>query len=373
MKKIFFEVDLLGARGGMDQYVIPLLNSLSKISANLVLVTNNECSDITLSPAVKRLNYFTNFLKGNKLNNLMCYFYGLLRIVKDLLFRDKESQYIVHLHFFSYGLLDVLKILVFMPFKVEVISTIHDVSSFRKKGGADLFRNFILKKSDVLLVHNNYSKLALLQFFNAKNKIKILKHGNYCDFVELFPRRRVISDEESTRNFKVGFIGQIKKVKNLEFVLDALSELKGYSLIVKGKVSEYEESEIVSLINNVNITCRFKFGYLSNLDLINELRSLDIIVLSYKEIYQSGILLLAMSSGAIVLCSDLCAFKEIVSNGVNGFLYQEGNKASFQDQLNTIKNTPVADLEQIRKNSLEYVKSNYSWDSIAIEYKDLFL
>jgi glycosyltransferase involved in cell wall biosynthesis len=80
-----------------------------------------------------------------------------------------------------------------------------------------------------------------------------------------------------------------------------------------------------------------------------------------------------MSTGAIVLCSNLSAFKEIVSDGVNGFLYEEGEKSSFQEKLNEIKSLNLVELNAIRNNALNYAQVNYSWDSIAMEYKKLFL
>jgi len=373
MKKVLIEIDTLGARGGMDQYVLPFINALSNHNVKCILITNNEKSSIRLNTRITKLDFFSNFLKGKKASSLFCFLLGLVKTFAFLVFRDRKEQYAVHLHFFSYGFLDLLKILILKPFDINIHSTIHDVTSFRKDFFSKFFRNFIFNNTSILLVHNETSKSNLKTIYNGKVNITILKHGNYCDFVDCFISDDLSSEKNLNGCFDIGFIGQIKRVKNIEFIVNSLLPLKNYSLIVKGKVSEYKEDELNSLLTNKNLNCVYKFGYLANHELIESLRNLDVIILPYKEIYQSGILLLAMSSKAIVLTSNLDAFREIISDGHNGFMFEEGNQQSFQDKIMEIKNLTNKDKEKIRDNARVFVEKHHSWDLIATKYIELAL
>jgi glycosyltransferase involved in cell wall biosynthesis len=93
----------------------------------------------------------------------------------------------------------------------------------------------------------------------------------------------------------------------------------------------------------------------------------DVNVLPYRIIYQSGVLLMAMSHGLPVIASDLPANKEIINNGENGMLFssEDSNdlalkiKLFFQDQS-------VA--RKLASNALATIKSDDDWHTISREY-----
>ena len=93
----------------------------------------------------------------------------------------------------------------------------------------------------------------------------------------------------------------------------------------------------------------------------------DVIVLPYRRIYQSGVMLQAMSYGIPVIASDLKANREML-NGENGLLFKEGDSADLASKINLL----ISD-DQKRgltgKNAIDYVAKKHNWKDSA----DMFM
>ena len=99
-------------------------------------------------------------------------------------------------------------------------------------------------------------------------------------------------------------------------------------LVVAGKVwkddfSEYERLiEKHSLQNNVDL----RIGFVANDDVPYYFNAVDAIVLPYQKIYNSGVLIRALSFATPVIASDFGPFKEFLIHGDNGFLFKTGDE-----------------------------------------------
>lgn len=80
-------------------------------------------------------------------------------------------------------------------------------------------------------------------------------------------------------------------------------------------------------------------------------------------------LLEAMSTGSIVLGSDVGGISEVIKNGKNGYLFEKGNPDSFKDYLVTALET---DNSKIAKNARETILNEYSWDKSAEKLKNVY-
>ena len=94
-------------------------------------------------------------------------------------------------------------------------------------------------------------------------------------------------------------------------------------------------------------------------------------VLPYQEIYQSGVLLMAMSYGVPSLVSDISPFKEIISDQSNGFLFESNNLTDLSQKINSIISDDNT-LELVANQSVETMKNKHNWVKIAKCYLELF-
>jgi glycosyltransferase involved in cell wall biosynthesis len=86
--------------------------------------------------------------------------------------------------------------------------------------------------------------------------------------------------------------------------------------------------------------------------------------LPYEQIYQSGVLLLSMSYGRSVLCSDLPAFSEVLKDDYNGFLFEKGNAKALAEKIRAIYFEPYL-LKNVEINMKQSLDADYSWTKIA--------
>ena len=90
-----------------------------------------------------------------------------------------------------------------------------------------------------------------------------------------------------------------------------------------------------------------------------------------RKIYQSGVMLLAMSYGLPVIASDLPANKLIIEDK-KGILFKEGNSLDLASKINEIINDELK-RKTISENAKEYVKLNNDWEKIGSQYLKMFL
>jgi len=95
------------------------------------------------------------------------------------------------------------------------------------------------------------------------------------------------------------------------------------------------------------------------------------IVLPYKKIYQSGVLLMAMSYGTAVLASDLEPMREIITDNETGFLFPNNNADELADRI--IKILADYDLkDRVAKNGLHLMEEKFDWARIGKETTDCY-
>ena len=121
------------------------------------------------------------------------------------------------------------------------------------------------------------------------------------------------------------FFGRIVPYKGIEYLLDAFRLLTrqrpaNYRLILVGEPKKGSDEclrEIKSLVENncehAEIILRTEF--IPDEDIEIYLKGADVMALPYKEIFQSGILMMAYSFGLPVVATDVGSFREDVVEG----------------------------------------------------------
>jgi glycosyltransferase involved in cell wall biosynthesis len=96
-------------------------------------------------------------------------------------------------------------------------------------------------------------------------------------------------------------------------------------------------------------------------------RHCELVVLPYKRVYQSGVLLMAMSYSKVSIASDLEPNHELIKNGLNGFLFETGNPEPLSRLLEQAYRGRI-NLEAIGIRAFETVQATHSWERIAASY-----
>lgn len=350
-------VEPVGGHGGMNYYDYGLAYGLGQ---NHVKVKFHTCIE------TQKLEYFNVITlytfknlwalsKVNKIFKYLCYNYKILVKIK------KEKSKIVHFHFFDINLLNVTVLILTKLFDIKSVVTIHDVDSFHKPS-KKWIEKFAYKMINGVIVHNQSSYNSLISKKINISNIKIIPHGNYLPFVDSLPLPKF------QNQLNLLFFGQIKEVKGLDILLNAMALVvqknKNVKLTIAGRPWKTDLHKYVTLIKELQLEDFVKthFRYLDDNEIESFYRNSSVVVLPYRRIYQSGVLLLTSSYGRASITSNLPAFEEVITNNINGFTFESEN---IEDLARCILSLTHEKIIEVTKKTKEDIQEKYDWISIG--------
>lgn len=362
-------IDHVGDKSGMDLYDICLANELSKFVEVSVFSNfesaNRERKEVLIEKVFKK-----KLEQESKLDKIKYFFLGFFNAFK---LAKKNNVKNVLLHSFSYEIKDVLVYLMAKMFGFKIYLVAHDVSGFANSDN-QIFKKITLKYlAYKILVHNEFSKKELLKSLVLETKIITIRHGGFINQVNSsINKKQALFKLGLSNKYKyVLFFGQIKEVKGLDLLIEAFSmvEDKNVKLIIAGKVWKDTFSKYENLIAKHNLLDKIilhkRFIPDQEKDLFFTIA--DLVVIPYRKIYQSGVLLTALSYPAIIVCSDLEPNKEVINDEINGFLFESNNSISLSQRISYILKLNTNTLSEIKRNALKTVEKDFNWVYPAIE------
>lgn len=364
-------IDHVGSKAGMDYYSDSLAKGFVNNGIDVTVISNFEGHN---KDKVKYKNIFENHSKSNSLVKLIRFFTSIL---KASIFSKRDSSDYLILHIFSTNLITFL--LVFIPklFNLKTIIIAHDISSFANNDNKFLQKMIYNLLSNFIVVHNkfSYDELIKTNVVKNKNKILICKHGGYLDFINFNLDKNSLRKDlglELNRKYML-FFGQIKDVKGLDILLESMKKIDDdIHLIIAGKPWKSDFSNYENIIKNNNLQNRvFKLiKFITDEDREKLFFASDVNILPYKIIYQSGVLLMAMSHKLPVIASDLKPNKEIINDLENGLLFESENSDDLALKINTFfHNTKLQN--KLSENSYLTIQNEYNWTEIGKKYLKL--
>ena len=371
-------IDHLGAHGSSHHfYLFGQARGLIENGVNVSLYTNSS----TTNPKIQSLGFYqfyqNIFNSSNKLISLIRYLFGSIR---SHFHARLNSCNIFHYHLFGASSLVLFNMFLAKLLFGKIVVTIHDVRSFSSNAESVFYTRLIYFLTDSILTHNRFSRKEIVRYHKSLDKkITIIPHGNYLPFIDLH------EDQEESR-LKLGidldkkvllFFGMIKKVKNLDLLLLAMPEIikrnSKVILLIAGKPWKDDFSYYQEIIDRLKIhnNCVLNIKFIAHQDVKHYYCATDIVILPYKEIYQSGVLMMSLCFGKPVVISDLDSFKEIVNDQETALFFKSGDISSLSNVINSaLENHDL--LEKVRKQGLELVKTKYSWIEIGRQTRDAY-
>ena len=370
MKKVAI-VDYVGIKAGMHYYSLSLLKALSERGFETFyfsnVPSNSEDSEHThIIPCFP--------LQPKKsISSLFSIIQSTLRSAVAL--KQKGVNNLVY-HVFEASFLTLFMLSTYRLFQFKLIGIVHDVKPFKGnnvKWIESLINNHLLSK---ITVHNQFSKDQIVKSdtFKRRTPISIIPHGNYNNQLgePIDVNKAKAKLGLDTKKEYVLFFGQIKGTKGLDVLLKAFPKDSPANLIIAGKVWKEDFSKYQKIIEERNLTKKVHLyiRHISDTERDLFFRAALFIVLPYKKIYQSGVLLMAMTYGLPAIVSDLSAFKELGENIVLKF--ENRNYKMLRDKIKQAYQNPTL-LQSLSANSKQMANQQHSWKSIAKLYEDSLL
>ena len=371
-------IDPLGAHGSSHHfYLFGQADGLLKNDVELSLYTNNE----TPSPEINGLKFFTFYKDIFKSKSIVL---SGIRWIIGTVFSVFHARFsgisIFHFHIFYTNPLVLFNLLFVKIFFGKIVLTVHDVSSFSDSSTSSIICKLIYKLTDRIITHNEFSKLEIMDLnVSLSSRTSIVPHGNYTPFINIqYDKEKSREQLGISNNSKVLlFFGMIKKEKGLEILLSALNgvikENPDVLLLIAGKPWENDFAAYQKIIdqNNLSEYILLHSKFIQQEDVEHYYCVSDLVVLPYKKIYQSGVLMMTLSYERPALVSDLPPFKEIISDNENGFLFKTENVSDLTAKLNSILENEEL-MEQVGATGNELINTKYDWREIGRLTKQVY-
>jgi D-inositol-3-phosphate glycosyltransferase len=368
-KKRIALIDPVGGKAGMDFYDSSLMKSLSDIGYETFLFSNFN----------KKLNgvHLINTFNNIGVNKFAAIFNNFIYFIKALFYCRSNGISWVILHFFRGGLFDVVTIGIARLLNLKIILIIHDVESLDTVA-LPITRKIILTKFNYSkIVHNQFSYNQLAAVINKKSmgNVHIIPHGNY---LPLLPHEHQINSLPEFTPVKgqryLLFFGQLKKSKGLDVLIKAMCMAPDtFYLIIAGKERDDSFSSYRKFISDKGLTPKIipviRFTTDEERDFL--FRISEAVVMPYKKIYQSGVLLMAMSYSKPVIASDIEPNRELIHDKINGLLFRSADEASLAKIIRELF-AGLYDENKLGMEAFKTIENAHSWQEIGRFYDRIF-
>ena len=275
---------------------------------------------------------------------------------------------VVHLQWLPLPLLDA-RFLRSVKGRTKLVHTMHNTSLFH--GTSPGVQGWGLEESwylfDRIIVHSEYSRRAALASGAATERnLVVVPHGpfdHYSRFVSSSPR--------PIAPVTILFAGAIKPYKGLDVLVESLPALAkatspgSWRLMIAGHPS-YPLNSLREQVERRGLQeyVTWNLRHQSERELGVLLGSSHIVVLPYREIDQSGVLLAAVGVARPVVATKVGAFPELLKHEQHGLLVAPNDANALGESLARMVND--ADLRTRCENSMRSLAcGSLRWSTIA--------
>ena len=361
----FAVIDPVGCKAGMDRYDIALTTGLASNGLKGVIFSN-----FTDEPeGIECIRTFNNTGKG-KLQSAYSTLKGFVKAL--LVARSKKVDWII-VHVFTAGFADAVFLSLARAMGFQVCGIVHDIESLDEFSPGSIRKKVIGRLLDIRVVHNrfSYDELMRLGYIDSGDPhTHIIPHVH---FLSLFEGKRKLNVDQKELAELTGkihpalkgavlkdkpillFFGQIKKPKGLDILIKAFHEVRTEAvLVIAGKTRDEPWQRYQDLISELDLESQVitVIRHITDIERDILFSVSRAVILPYTRIYQSGVLLMAMSYPVAVIASDLAPNLDTVVDGENGLLFRSGDVSDLSRNLKrVISENELA--TQCKRNALE--------------------
>lgn len=367
-------------------YAFGLTMALAEAGVSVEAIGSDEIDspEFHSAPNVRFLEFVTRKSVSNegllqKIWRVIGYYARVLRYVPF------SSAQVIHILWnYKLELLDrTLLMLYFKMFGKRIALTAHNVNQARRDSNDSWLNRISLKCQyrlcDQIFVHTAKMKKELCEEFGvAEQTITVIPYP----VNNALPETGLTSlDAKKQLGLRQGekvilFFGRLVPYKGLEFLLEAFrlmvqDQESAYRLIIAGEPQKGSER----YLNEIRQTIDTYFGsgrVISRMQFIPDeeteiyLKAADVLVLPYKDIFQSGILFLAYSFGLPVVATDVGSFREVILEGETGFISRSAAPEEIAKTIQIYFGSDLyKNLDTWRPKLRDYVNLHHSWAAVA--------
>ncbi len=344
---------------------------LSNLSGNLkVSFYANEKYDIATPNANIKKIYHYSQKKG--LCKIISYLKSQITLLREI---RKRKPDIVHFQWLKMPQIDYWFIAYIKKY-ARVIYTSHDALTHcdERKYKGSFIR--ILKLVDQVIVHTSASKQDLAAYID-EDKIEIISHGllKLENYFKTGLDSRQLKEKLNIGNEVIfSALGTMDYYKGTDILLEAwqssaaLNGSKKVKLIIAGKNKMGLKREAIRA-ENIIIIDRF----IPDEEFIALIKLSDLILLPYRRVSQSGLLLSAIAAQKKVLVSAAGELPQPFKHGSIGWILRQNDPAGLRALLERLHECLADVTGPVDPAIWSRIKAEYNWAGIGAQTSSLYL
>jgi glycosyltransferase involved in cell wall biosynthesis len=267
--------------------------------------------------------------------------------------------------------------LCFRLLSAQYIYTVHNVLPHSRQGSW-FFRGIyrlVYKIPNVLLVTTQRARRQLMEEFSVpKEKIKVMSIGlneemPITSLTALEARRRLGYD---AKDKIILFFGKMDEYKGLDMLIDAFDQLKKpeLKLLIAGLFrSEVYRGKILSAVASARMSSAIQLQerHVPNEDVEIFFKAADVLCLPYRNIYQSGLVFLALCFGIPVVATDVGSLREFVDENT-GVIATTNDAPGLALALRGFFNRQ----DQFNREKIAGAAKKYKWENVCQALASLY-
>lgn len=261
--------------------------------------------------------------------------------------------------------------------KTKVVWTVNNLYSHEKiyPKLEKLGRRFFAQKSDAIICHCYRAKdLITKEFKISTEKIHVIPMGNYTKYYKNFISKDDARNKLSFPQDAFIFLhfGRVKEYKGIDFLIKSFQKInrnEDIKLLIVGSLPDKQYGIYLKKIAEINKNIHFFFRYVSDDKIQQYMNASDIVVTSYKEILNSGEIILALGFGKPIIAPDIGCISEIIDND-GSFLYNSNEKNALEKALEDGINNKD-NLEKMGTHNLKLAEK-LDWKVVGEKTKQIY-
>jgi glycosyltransferase involved in cell wall biosynthesis len=368
--------------GGVEKVASCLARELKKLDCRVEVVTARNPISLPASEIIDGIpvHRFPYYIYRGSFKSTAAMFIGMPIACFQLLYLAlKLRPCIVHVHFIYHNAVCVVLISkILRKLRIPIVVTFHGGDApnipkdYYERNPSEstildwAVRNLLEKAYALTSVSDSKKQLLLDTKLPGVSAVKVIHNGVDTD---AFAPQKNVREEK-----RVLAIGRLTYQKGFDILLETFANIAEknpeWELRIAGdgelRNSLYDQT--VSLgINN-----RVKFlGMIATEQIVTEINSAAFVVSSSRWEGFSLAALEVMSCGKALITTDVEGSGEMLINGLHGIIVPKENPTALEQAMEHLMERPEKCL-QMGKQAREHIASNFTWEQVARQYRDLY-
>lgn len=263
---------------------------------------------------------------------------------------------------------------------IRVVHTVHDVEPLYK-GVADMSGlGRVYAECDALIVHTESNRRELVARYPKLDsaRIHVIAHGP----LQAESRPPGASKDQARKDLGVPAdarvvlnFGSIKRYKGLDLLVSAMVKARdrvpGAFLLLAGRPATPADAPDLSLLVAHGVPHRADFEFIADRNAWKYYLAADLVVLPYRQITQSGVLLSAMAFGRPSIVTAVGGLPEVVREGQTGWVVPPEDVEALANATARALGD-VGLLDAMGQEAKKDAETRYSWEAIGAQTHRLY-